>query len=84
MFVQFFQEFFSVFVSQRMANMLAEPMAVFTVLTLVLLAFGLFANQSHKKVYIITICVIAVILSLFAVADNYGFVQLPIVSGVQI
>lgn len=78
MITQFFQEFFTTLISERMASVLSEPMAIFTVLMLCFLLFSLFCGKANKKVFIVSICVLTLIICVYMFADSFGFVTLPV------
>lgn len=77
MFTELFRQFLTFFVSERIAVMLSEPMAVFSILILILGIFSIFIKSASRKVFFIGISIVTIILIVFFTANYFGAVVFP-------
>lgn len=81
MFIEFIHTFLETLTNTQIADIFSAPMAVFLCLMLLFLLFTMFASPSTKRLALVSVFIITVVLCIFFMAKELGFITIPITFG---
>lgn len=81
MFIDVIKIFLETLLNAQVAEMLAAPIALLFACLLMFLTFSFFMSNTSKRIFLITICIVFVVYTVYMIASTYGFLVLPAVLG---